>query len=197
MKKIFISGVVVFLFAQMTSLAQADKVYLTTGEVKEGKISEQDDVAVTIMIGQTPLRFYRAQIERIELDDPSLTVVFPEGFKLEELPNIAEKKIRLIFKFMELSGVRKNVEDQVSELIANAPAGREVEFRAIFRVNELFKVLIPIYDSHYSEQELREMIKFYESPVGKKVIETTPVLVEEIMQKMAEYIKSLTAMPTI
>jgi hypothetical protein len=40
---------------------------------------------------------------------------------------------------------------------------------------------VALYCEHYSEQELRELIAFYETPLGKKTLEVTP----EIMRRSA------------
>jgi hypothetical protein len=37
----------------------------------------------------------------------------------------------------------------------------------------------PIYDEYFSEEELREMLVFYRTPVGRKSIEVMPSLMQE------------------
>jgi uncharacterized protein len=44
--------------------------------------------------------------------------------------------------------------------------------------------IYPLYDKFYTEQELRELVAFYRTPTGRKVIETLPNLHAE-SQKMA------------
>ncbi|MBK7933932.1 MAG: DUF2059 domain-containing protein [Pyrinomonadaceae bacterium] len=38
------------------------------------------------------------------------------------------------------------------------------------------EAIYPLYDKFYSEQELKDLIQFYKSPTGQKVIETMPQL---------------------
>jgi hypothetical protein len=40
-------------------------------------------------------------------------------------------------------------------------------------------VYLPIYDKYFSEEELREMLAFYRTPVGRKSIELMPSLMQE------------------
>ncbi|MGF7140060.1 DUF2059 domain-containing protein [Roseimarinus sediminis] len=44
--------------------------------------------------------------------------------------------------------------------------------------------MVQIYDKHFSHEEIKDMIDFYESPTGKKMIEKTPELTTEMMTSM-------------
>lgn len=46
---------------------------------------------------------------------------------------------------------------------------------------ELLLRLIPIYDKHFSAAELKELLRFYESPMGKKVTQVMPTVNQEAM----------------
>lgn len=45
----------------------------------------------------------------------------------------------------------------------------------------LISLVIPIYDKHYTESEIKQLTDFYQTPIGKKVIETTPLISQESM----------------
>ena len=47
---------------------------------------------------------------------------------------------------------------------------------------------IRIYMSVYTEEEIQELIKFYQSPVGQKTIEQTPILMEQSMEISQKYL---------
>ena len=59
--------------------------------------------------------------------------------------------------------------------------------RQIFDVNGLMEELIPIFNDHYTEQEIMELIAFYESPTGQKVITETPLIMKKIMKTTIHY----------
>jgi len=41
---------------------------------------------------------------------------------------------------------------------------------------------IPVYDKHFSAAEIKEMIRFYETPLGQKVLKEMPVVTAELQQ---------------
>ncbi len=49
-------------------------------------------------------------------------------------------------------------------------------------IDDLVALMVPVYKTHLSEQDLKEIIKFYESSVGKKLAQKTPVITQESMQ---------------
>lgn len=49
-------------------------------------------------------------------------------------------------------------------------------------VKELTKQMVPLYKKHFTHDDVKEMISFYESPIGKKLTAKTPALTRESMQ---------------
>jgi len=49
-------------------------------------------------------------------------------------------------------------------------------------VLELTKQLVPVYQKHFTHEDVKELISFYESPIGKKLATKTPILTQEAMQ---------------
>lgn len=50
----------------------------------------------------------------------------------------------------------------------------------------------PLYDKHFTENELKDLIAFYKTPTGQKLVSVSPALAIEFMTKMFEVI-----LPTI
>jgi hypothetical protein len=50
-----------------------------------------------------------------------------------------------------------------------------------FSGGELVQLIIPIYDRHFSHEEIKDIIKFYETPTGKKMVEKLPLITQESM----------------
>lgn len=48
------------------------------------------------------------------------------------------------------------------------------DFAREVKAQDLVDMLIPIYDKHYSDEEIRHMLAFYSSPLGQKIVEKTP-----------------------
>lgn len=55
--------------------------------------------------------------------------------------------------------------------------------------------MVKLYTRNFSEQELEELIAFYQSPVGKKVMKTMPALTEQSAQLTQEKLE--TAVPAV
>lgn len=45
----------------------------------------------------------------------------------------------------------------------------------------LVDIIVPIYAKHYSHDEIKELIKFYKTDLGKKTIDIMPVIMTESM----------------
>jgi hypothetical protein len=63
------------------------------------------------------------------------------------------------------------------------------KYRQLISVDELRDRLVSVYDKHYTSEELNELLKFYDSPIGKKVSdEAIPILREskDIAQEISK-----------
>lgn len=94
-----------------------------------------------------------------------------------------------IQKLMDLTGAGNIGVQAADQLIANMktalPQVKDafwVEFRKELSAEELIKLIIPLYDKHLTHPEIKELIKFYETPVGKKMIAVMPAITAESMQ---------------
>jgi len=49
-------------------------------------------------------------------------------------------------------------------------------------LNDIIDMLAPVYQKHFTKGDLDQLIAFYETPIGKKFAEKTPLLMQESMQ---------------
>jgi uncharacterized protein len=49
-------------------------------------------------------------------------------------------------------------------------------------MDELVDMLSPVYQKYMTEADLKKIIEFYQTPVGKKYAEKTPLIMQESMQ---------------
>lgn len=47
--------------------------------------------------------------------------------------------------------------------------------------DNLVNLIVPIYDRHFTHDEIKELIKFYDSPIGKKLVAELPSITQESM----------------
>ncbi len=57
------------------------------------------------------------------------------------------------------------------------------EFAARLRqdIDRFIEILVPLYDRHLTLDEIRQLIAFYESPLGRRLVEIQPTLAAESM----------------
>ncbi|MCI4670741.1 MAG: DUF2059 domain-containing protein [Bacteroidia bacterium] len=99
-----------------------------------------------------------------------------------------EKKLS---KMMKAQGVEETFNTTVKALIQqfkmiNTEVPGEVwdELQVEFEkasIDELISMLVPVYQKHLTEADLDQIIKFYDSPVGKKMAKATPDIQKESM----------------
>jgi len=57
------------------------------------------------------------------------------------------------------------------------------KFSSKTNLQHLLDMAVPIYDKHFSHQEIRSLIEFYQTPLGQKTISTLPVLMAELQDE--------------
>lgn len=99
---------------------------------------------------------------------------------------------------MELSGTQAMADQtllavtrQAEELMAHENPGREAEVTALVRdhflpkaraaLPELSRGITGLYAAHFTLAELDQMISFYRSPAGRKLVALSPTIIEQSM----------------
>ena len=54
-------------------------------------------------------------------------------------------------------------------------------------MGSLIDLLVPVYKKHFSEQDLKDAIEMYKTPIGKKISENTPIIAQETMQASMQW----------
>lgn len=76
--------------------------------------------------------------------------------------------------------------DQMSasfkQMTPNIPVEFWDEFMSELDKEELIELIIPIYEEHFSESDIKELIQFYNSPIGKKLVSELPAISRQAMQ---------------
>lgn len=194
MQKYLLVGVLLIMVAS-ASTAYADTVYLKNGDIISGEILEHDDASVRVQVGPVPRRFSADQVDFIEKDGDIITLAgseppAPEDKSLDSsLPGLSMSKEDVILKLIDVSGMRASIQKNVEGAIDNMPLSARPKFENLINVDDIINNLIPVYSQHYSLQELNNLVEFYQTPTGQKLLETTPVIAQEAMQATADYFK--------
>lgn len=84
-------------------------------------------------------------------------------------------------------------EQMVQERAPDATAEQKKQFQAMIdevmgqalgpaAIKEMLAATIPVYQRHLSRADLKAMVDFYSSPVGRKILREQPAMVQESMQ---------------
>ncbi|MBI5415336.1 MAG: DUF2059 domain-containing protein, partial [Candidatus Omnitrophica bacterium] len=177
-------AVIVFFLAVAVYPAAAETIYFKDGRVVTGKITSRGAYDVVVQEGAMPRHYYNDQILRIEQDQPQAVAepAAPASLDASQFPGIASGKFGLIMDLMDASGVRRGMRANIDQIIAQAPEDKREQLETVFNLDAIVAQLVPIYDKYYTPDELKEIVAFYKSPAGQKVIEATPKIMQEAMQ---------------
>lgn len=67
------------------------------------------------------------------------------------------------------------------KMIPNVPAEIWREARARMQANDLVELVIPIYAKHFNRDDIKGLISFYKSPIGKKLVANQGAIMQESM----------------
>jgi uncharacterized protein len=108
-------------------------------------------------------------------------------------PEAAEPAIDPAFeadirKLLEVTGsaalgaqMRDQMFASMRQNMPNVPSAYWDEVANEFDVNELIELTVPIYAKHLTHEDVRQLLQFYESPIGQKAIRVMPALMQEAM----------------
>jgi hypothetical protein len=99
----------------------------------------------------------------------------------KELPESSWKLISISKEVQSLTPGER--EELRSKLLSGSSRPGQKMFESLLKEIDFGKLIeetsLPLYDKYFSETELKDLLAFYKSPTGRKVIETMPNLLSE------------------
>ncbi len=88
-----------------------------------------------------------------------------------------------VMKVIEMSGSNATMDAAKAQVLAMVPSDKQTEFIKEFDViiNSITEQQAKNFMEVYTHDDIKAMMKFYESPVGKKMQEKAPILAEKAM----------------
>ncbi|MEI7879705.1 MAG: DUF2059 domain-containing protein [bacterium] len=122
-----------------------------------------------------------------------ITMVSCISFAQAEIP--AAKRVEIV-KMLQLTGTEKLLEGIKTHMISGLktsmpkiPDAFWSKFETKMDMGSLTEEIIPLYDKYYTLEDLKTINAFYQSPIGQKVLSTSPQIFQEsvaIGQKWGE-----------
>ncbi len=94
------------------------------------------------------------------------------------------------------STLSRQLPQATPEQVAAMNQFMDEEMATIFRsmpLDDLMQAMLPAYQHHFTHDELQELIRFYQSPVGRKMVSESPEIMSEYMQNAAPIMQKWTA----
>jgi hypothetical protein len=99
---------------------------------------------------------------------------------------ISAEKRQEVEKMLRLTGMEKLLAQMKSQLLTgiqkqlpDVPQDFWDRFAKKMDMHELIEKIIPVYDKHYTLEDLKAVNAFYESPAGQKILSTMPQVMQE------------------
>lgn len=83
-----------------------------------------------------------------------------------------------VVKFLEVSGASNGFKMITKDLSANIPETKKIEFQKELdaSIKDLMGKMAEMYMTEFTHEDVKELLKFYDSPVGKKLTDKTSIL---------------------
>ena len=188
-----------------TPFVFAETLYLKDGRKIEGSVVQKTPQEIKINVRGVTVTYFSDEIEKIEeasaVSFPSASVSSSVPFKKMEPINKSfaltpifsapassgQDKKALILSLIDASGARDNMNQMYAQLLVQYPPEDSEKLKSVFDVNEIILELVPVYEKYFTEEELKELIAFYQSQVGRKLLRATPLVMQDSIDASLMY----------
>jgi len=89
-----------------------------------------------------------------------------------------------VIEIIKLSGATASITVIVDQVLPMIPVENQADFKKEYEASlpSLYEKMVPVYQKYYTHEEIKEMLKFYKSPLGKKIAENAGNLTSDGMQ---------------
>ena len=101
-----------------------------------------------------------------------------------------QKKIKELFQVMDIQAATNEMSEMIlydtdsMKLSKNQKAAMQKEMQSM--MDNVLNKQAELYDRHFTEQEIDDILNFYKTPAGKKIIEETPKITKELFTDLME-----------
>ncbi len=125
-----------------------------------------------------------------------LTIVFTMSSNAQDKASDLKKLFKLMDSEKMIDGMMNNMilalKQQASGQIQENGAKEKYDKYIDFMMNEVKELskklvneeMVNIYDKHFTHEEIKDLVQFYESPTGKKLLEKNPEITKDLINSM-------------
>lgn len=94
-----------------------------------------------------------------------------------------------VMKILKATGSAAQMEMAKEQIINNIPEEKREDFSKDFdeSLPSLYEKMAKVYMDTYTHEDIKQMLHFYNSPIGKKISEKTSELVKKNMEAAQEW----------
>jgi len=99
------------------------------------------------------------------------------------------EKEEAIRQLLEITGtpelglqMAERILEQMKQTHPDVPDKFWTEFEAEMNKEAFIDMIVPIYDKHFSKEDIEKLIEFYQTDIGQKYVEKLPTLTKESME---------------
>jgi hypothetical protein len=106
-----------------------------------------------------------------------------------------ERECMELMEVTKLDAPLENMKEQLFDIIEKGypqvPAEVWVKMRAEFKISEIKQIAAQVYAKHFTKAEIDELLGFYKTPLGQKLLAEQPAMYQELAAAGQEYGKSV------
>ncbi|MFT7538492.1 MAG: hypothetical protein ACI9F2_000637 [Lysobacterales bacterium] len=178
-------GLVLALFIFSASSVCADVFHMNDGSQLIGDQVGENSYSYTVDTGGTLEKVFKDQVDHIVSDEDLL--LEEEGALEENVIESPTDSREWVIKLLQLNGVKALLYENKQKIMKEVPSDKFDEMDQLFNIEELVEALVPVYQNYYEDGEIEEVVRFYESSAGQKMINSTPQIMQEVMQTSVNF----------
>ncbi|MEI7998438.1 MAG: DUF2059 domain-containing protein [Candidatus Omnitrophota bacterium] len=198
----------IICFLLVSSTVFAEKINFKDGRSIIAKILQKDAQSVKVDLNGLTMTYYVDEIKDIDgqllvapavvpkpavSSQPALvSTLSPVKTSPDLVIDDPVEKRALILKFIEVFGTRKAMITNFNIMLNTAAKQKPEEVSKIrerFKIDEIIERLIPLYDKHFTSEDLKVYIDFYSSEHGQKLFSGIREVMKESITIGVTYLK--------
>ncbi len=116
----------------------------------------------------------------------SLLFVFSFNFSTSQEDNYKGLLTDFIKAQGQFETFNATIDQMTSMMGITLNEDEKVEFTSDV-MSSLIEMLVPVYQKHFTEQDLKDAIDLFKTPIGKKISEKSPIIAQESMQASMQW----------